>query len=508
MRHARATYTTPSLASDRPTSLVSLVAHPARGAESGPRVACLAAKHLLDAKELVVLGSTLTTARRTRLDLSRLEAHGEVGDVVVLSLARTVGGHDAPAVLLGELNGIDRLGDGANLVHLEEEAVGGLRLDRLLDLGRVGHGQIITNDLHINTKLGSDLRPVSPVILIERILNRHNRVLGAHLSIHLQELVTGEEEVAIPRLKRRLKIKIVFILAVHLELGRGNIKTNSELVKVTSVVDSLHAHGEARVDVAGRCEATLIADEGRVTTKLPLDDSLEVMEDLTSHAHRLTERLRTSRNHEELLERELVARVLATVNDIEARDWHRELAAVVASKVRVVLEQWDLLSTSAGLGHGERRAEDGVGAEVALVRGAIEIDHEVVNALLVTRILADKSRGDGVVHVPNSAKDTLTHVTGATVAKLSSLIDASRGTRRARGSEHTIGSGHINLNGRVTTRVNDLTPVDGGDGGHGAAASRRGGGAGGGESGFGGDRHPRGSVVTEEWRGGWPRRVG
>ena len=55
---------------------------------------------------------------------------------------------------------------------------------------------------------------------------------------------------------------------------------------------------------------------------------------------------------------------------------------------------------------------------------------------------------------------TCTYVPGASVAKLGGLVDASRGTRRARGSEHAIGCGHVNLNGRVSTGIKNFTRLN------------------------------------------------
>lgn len=67
---------------------------------------------------LVVLGETLRTAGGARLDLPCAQPDSDVGDVVVLRLARPVRGHHAPAQLLGHLHGLDRLRYGSDLVHL------------------------------------------------------------------------------------------------------------------------------------------------------------------------------------------------------------------------------------------------------------------------------------------------------------------------------------------------------------------------------------------------------
>ena len=47
--------------------------------------------------------------------------------------------HDAPVVLLAQLDSVDGLGDGADLVDLQQERVAGLLLDGGLDASHVGH---------------------------------------------------------------------------------------------------------------------------------------------------------------------------------------------------------------------------------------------------------------------------------------------------------------------------------------------------------------------------------
>ena len=67
---------------------------------------------------LVVLRQALGPARRASLDLPRAQANGEVGDVVVLRLARPMRRHDSPPALLGQLNRVNRLRHRPDLVHL------------------------------------------------------------------------------------------------------------------------------------------------------------------------------------------------------------------------------------------------------------------------------------------------------------------------------------------------------------------------------------------------------
>ncbi len=130
----------------------------------------LGAELLLDAEQLVVLGQPLRPARGAGFDLAGAESNDEVGNEAILRLSRSVRHHGSPAlrekvahvvvldevklhreltVGLAEVVGGDGLGDGADLVHLEEQAVAGLLVDGGLDPLGVGDGEIVTDDLNV-----------------------------------------------------------------------------------------------------------------------------------------------------------------------------------------------------------------------------------------------------------------------------------------------------------------------------------------------------------------------
>lgn len=111
--------------------------------ELGAGVHGLAAKLFLDAQDLVELRQTLRPRRRARLDLAGAQADDNVGDGDVLGLAGTVRHHDAPVGAERVLGRLDGLGDGSNLVDLEQQSIASLGLDGLLDVNRVGDRQII-----------------------------------------------------------------------------------------------------------------------------------------------------------------------------------------------------------------------------------------------------------------------------------------------------------------------------------------------------------------------------
>ena len=79
------------------------------------------------------------------------------------------------------------------------------------------------------------------------------------------------------------------------------------------------------------------------------------------------------------------------------------------------------------LGNGERHAEDGVGAEVALGVGAVEVEHGLVDGNLIKRAHAYEGCGDGTVDVGYGFEDTLAHVAGlVAVAEFEGFVNASR----------------------------------------------------------------------------------
>lgn len=99
---------------------------------------------LLDTEDLVQLGQTLRAARGAGLDLAGAEADSDVSNGDILGLTRAVGDHDTPATGVGVLGGLNRLGETADLVDLEQEGVAGLQLDGLLDADGVGDRQVVT----------------------------------------------------------------------------------------------------------------------------------------------------------------------------------------------------------------------------------------------------------------------------------------------------------------------------------------------------------------------------
>lgn len=112
-----------------------------------------------------------------------------------------MGDHDTPVVGVRVLGSLDGLGEGTDLVDLEQKSIARLELNSLLDTQGVGNGQVITvreeasldiasteicapwqeghlpNNLEVRGLV--EVAPGLPVVLSEGVLNADNRILGS-----------------------------------------------------------------------------------------------------------------------------------------------------------------------------------------------------------------------------------------------------------------------------------------------------------------------------------------
>ncbi len=116
----------------------------------------------------------------------------------------------------------------------------------------------------------------------------------------------------------------------------------------------------------------------------------------------------------------------AAVDDVHHRDG--EHIGVGAADIAV---QGDVEVVGGSVGNCEAHAEDGVGAELALGGGAVELDHSLVNGALLKSGHTYDSGGNDVVHVGNSLEDALAEVALlVAVAKLEGFVLAGGCSRR------------------------------------------------------------------------------
>jgi len=411
------------------------------------------ALHLvLDPHELIVFADAVGARHGAGLDLAGLASHDEVGDKGVLGLARAVGDDGGVIGLLGHVDGLDGLGDGADLVDLDQDRVAGAHADALLQALGIGDEEVVADDLYLVAEGLGHLDVAVPVILVQRILDRDDGILVDPLRVQLDHLLGGEEPVGI-----RLPELVALFLPLAEKLGGGAVQGDRHVVAglVAGLLDGLHnvVEGFLVADVGG--EAALVADRGDVT--VGLEQRFEVVEDLGGHAHGLADGLGAHRHDHELLEVDLVVRMLPAVDDVGHGDG--EQGGMRSAQV-LVQRHAEELGGGAGAGHGD--AEDGVGAELGLVLGPVEVDHGAVDVDLLERVETADLAGDGRVDVLDGLEHALSQVAlFVAVAEFDRLVVAGRGPGGdGRASEGAVIENDIDLDCGIAAGIEDLARLD------------------------------------------------
>jgi hypothetical protein len=150
-----------------------------------------------------------------------------------------------------------------------------------------------------------------------------------------------------------------------------------------------------------------------VNSVFGIDDLLQGVVSLGTDFHGLREGGSSNGKQHELLEGELVSGMGTTVDDVECGSG-KDVGRLDASELGQMLVQGDTLLNSSSLGDGNTDAENGVGSELTLVRGTVELDEEVIDVLLGGDLKArlDQLRGNNVVDIGDGLRNTCAGVNG------------------------------------------------------------------------------------------------
>ena len=134
-----------------------------------------------DAEQLVVLGVAVGAAGSAGLDLAAVGRHGDVGDRRVFGLAGAVAEHGGVVVADRQVHRVKGLSEGADLVDLHEDRVGGVVFDAALEELLVRDEQSVANELNLVADLLGQQLPAVPVVFRQAVFDGVDRVLGAPL---------------------------------------------------------------------------------------------------------------------------------------------------------------------------------------------------------------------------------------------------------------------------------------------------------------------------------------
>lgn len=354
-----------------------------------------------------------------------------------------MGDHDTPAVGVGVLGGLDGLGEGTDLVDLEEKGVARLELDGLLDAEGVGDSQVITDNLEVGGLV--EVAPGLPVVLSEGVLNGDNGVLGSQLLVQVGELLVGEPLGGVTL--GVLEVEVVLLLLDLVELAGGNVHGNGHLASVAGLLDGIGDQVQSLLSGLNiGSNTTLVTDVTSGLAVLLLGKGLELLVDLRALAESLREggsraivgnalvngvtfdRVAITaiddnllRDNHELLEGQTATGVGATVQDVLEGNGE-DVGLLGARKVGDVSVERDTLLGGSSLGNSQGDTEDGVGTKVTLVGGAVELVEELVDLGLVLdiEVLLDESGANGLVDVLHGLEDTCDENIGVSFSQLPS----------------------------------------------------------------------------------------
>ena len=167
--------------------------------------------------------------------------------------------------------------------------------------------------------------------------------------------------------------------------------------------------------------------------------------------------LKAENTDHELLERNGGVGVRTAVDDVHHR--HGQRLGVGTADVAVEGHA-EVVGGSAG--YGQRNAQNGVGAQLRLGLRAVEGDHRLVDAYLVGHVHADDGRSDHLVDILHGVHNALAQIAAlVAVAKLESLVLTRRcAARHGSTTESTRYGAHFDLDGRISSRVEDLSCVN------------------------------------------------
>jgi hypothetical protein len=162
---------------------------------------------------------------------------------------------------------------------------------------------------------------------------------------------------------------------------------------------------------------------------------------------------RADRHDHELLHVGRPGSMLAAVHDVH----HGHGQGATGDAAQVAIER-QVLAGGRGVGHGQRDAQNGISAQPALVLGAVQLDHGLVDAALVGRRPANDSVGDLFIDRLDRTQNPLAAIALlVAVALLPRLMD----TGRRAGGYHGPPFGavierYFDLHGRIAARIQNL----------------------------------------------------
>ena len=114
------------------------------------------------------------------------------------------------------MHGVERFGDRADLVQLDQNRVSDVPIDALLKDGRVRHEDIVTHDLQLLAELARQGLPAIPVLFGHAVFEGHDRITTHEIGPVVDHLVTREHT----------SLAVEVVSAITIEFTRRGVERN------------------------------------------------------------------------------------------------------------------------------------------------------------------------------------------------------------------------------------------------------------------------------------------
>ncbi len=226
---------------------------------------------------------------------------------------------------LGHLDGIEGLGEGADLVDLDQDRVGDAFIDAFLENFGVGDEQVIAYQLDAIPQFFGQQLPAFPVVFGHAVFDGDNRVTINEVGVEINHVCGG---------LLLLGFILEDVFAILVELTGGDIECQQDIFPrlVAGCPDGVHYDFQSFfVALEVRCKAALVTDCSVIA--LILEDFLEGVENFSAHAQGLFKGVGPGRHDHEFLDIDIVVGVLAAINDVHHRQ--RQFLGIGAAEILV-----------------------------------------------------------------------------------------------------------------------------------------------------------------------------
>ncbi|BBG30546.1 predicted membrane protein [Zymobacter palmae] len=384
-------------------------------------VRCFSAQLAFDNQQTVVFSNTVAARQRTRFDLACRSTNRQVSDEGIFSFTTAVRDNSGVACIVSHFDRFQSFGQRTDLVEFDQDGVSDAFFDTFFqDLG-VGYEQVVTYQLDFVAQFFSQDFPACPVTFVQTIFDGNDRVLFSQIRQEVNEAFGIEGFVFASQ----------DVFAVFVEFRSSAVQSQSNVCaqSVASVGNSLFDVSQRfSVGTQVRREATFVTN--RSCQAFARQYFFQGMEYFSAATQGFTEVFSANRLNHEFLDVDVVISVLTTVHDVHHRNRHAEFARLTVQFCNVFV-QFNAFVDSSCFSNSQRHCQNGVGAQVFFVFGAVEFEHFGIDCFLVSSVLTDQRVTDFGVDRFNGFQDTFTQVTGfVTVTQLEGFAGTSGCTRR------------------------------------------------------------------------------